>query len=547
MALSSYLAAYLRAWQKDYDYRHQAVVESFEVDDLALSVGRFYEKIRKVVDWKDENALKRGTITRAINRNLIPQIGNLNAEKVDQKTLALADTMLRELLRSGYFDIELINARQVETLAIIIHKYLIAFYYLNSGDESLSKRDLKDRIRLQNWTIQIMSCEIEELLAPAFKTWAVLGLMNQVMDTRIKIVPEDSLTEEDRKRLQLIAVWRSLYEADDYFLAYEMLKIYQPDFIDYTTSWDFNRIQLLYVDKEAIDQDLIAPMGRSFLRIANKYDAAYRMIGEITKSIQMTTVKEGETFFADEEQVENRYREIYKDKYKSLKIRLLKTAFWTTLSIILANMGSVILLEWPVAQWFGLGFGPWAIAFDILIPSVAMFILVMLIRPPKKENETIAWREITKILYETDKEDVYEIRQQRSPNLLARWFFYGSTVLAGAAGLYGLYTMFHVAGLPWTSVYLNVVYITMVLFASLNIRKKAQELTVFEKSSFLDFVLDIFAIPLARIGQWFSKKWKEYNIFSILFSLLIDAPLSMFIGFIEDWRNYLKENSSEIR
>ena len=41
-----------------------------------------YEKIRKVIDWKDENALKRGTIARAINRDLIPQIGYLNLEKV---------------------------------------------------------------------------------------------------------------------------------------------------------------------------------------------------------------------------------------------------------------------------------------------------------------------------------------------------------------------------------------------------------------------------------------------------------------------------------
>jgi hypothetical protein len=62
-----------------------------------------------------------------------------------------------------------------------------------------------------------------------------------------------------------------------------------------------------------------------------------------------------------------------------------------------------------------------------------------------------------------------------------------------------------------------------------------------------DFVLDIFSIPLARIGQWFAKKWKEYNVFSILFSILIDAPLSLFIGFLEDWRNFLKEKKSEIR
>jgi len=548
MAISQYLLDFLRDWQRDYDYRHRAVVESFEVDDLALSVGRFYEKIRKVIDWKDENALKRGTIARAINRDLIPQIGYLNLEAVDQKTLDLSETMIFELMRSGYFDNQLINAHTVETLAVIIHKYLIAFCYLNSGQDSLTKRDLKLRIKLQNWTVQVMACEIEELLAPSYQIWALVDLMNRVLSDRIRLIPQQALDQFTQDKLRLIAVLRSLYDTDDYLIAYELLKMYEPEFTNYERTFDLAAIQQMYADKQSIDDDLTSHIGRQFLRISNKYDAVYRMIGEITKSLNMKAASEGEEFFGDEGKVHARYQEIYAAKYKSLKSRLLKTAFWTTLSVIIANLASVIIIEWPVAEFLGLGFGPAAIAFDIFIPCVAMFILVMLIRPPKKENEAVAWNEIRKIITAEGQQDTYEIRRrQRGPNRLVQAFFYGTTLLAGGVGLWALGMMFTLAGLPPTSVYLNVVYITMVLFASLNIRAKAQELTVFEKSSLFDFVLDIFSIPLARIGQWFSKKWKEYNIFSILFSLIIDSPLSSFIGFIEDWRNFLKENKSEIR
>ena len=215
--------------------------------------------------------------------------------------------------------------------------------------------------------------------------------------------------------------------------------------------------------------------------------------------------------------------------------------------MIIANFASVLLLEIPIANLAGLDFGLMAIAYDIIIPMIAMFFLVIIIPLPKPQNQDVVWQEIVKILYPVEREDTYEIRHDRAPNAAAKWFFYLSTLLAGAFGLWGLYQIFTLAGLPWTSAYLNVVYITMVLFASLNIRAQAQELTIFEKSSLFSFVLDIFSVPLARIGQWFSKKWKEYNIFAIFFSLLLDAPLSMFIGFIEDWRNYLKENKSEIR
>ena len=392
-----------------------------------------------------------------------------------------------------------------------------------------------------------MACELEELLAPAYKTWAVVALMDRVLADRIKIIPSQSVPVEDARRWRWIAVWRSLYDADDYLLAYELLKMYNQDFTNYERDFGMADVQRLYDDKRLVDADLVAPLGRQFLRIANKYDAVYRMIGLITESEHLETVSQGEQFFGDEAQVEARYREIYREKYRSLKSRLLKTAFWTTLSIIIANFASVLILEIPVARLARLDFGLWPILFDILIPTVAMFLLVIIIRPPKAENEDVAWREIAKIIYQKGEQDTYEIRQRQHHNKFLKWFFYGTSFLAGLVGLWALYKLFTIAGLPWTSVYLNVVYITMSFFASLTIRHQAGELTVYEHSSLFDFILDIFAVPLARIGQYFSKKWKEYNIFAIFFSLLIDSPLSAFIGFIDDWRSYLKENKSEIR
>ena len=49
MLLSDDLKRYLEAYQRDYDYRHQGIIASFEVDDLALSVGKFSSKDRKSV------------------------------------------------------------------------------------------------------------------------------------------------------------------------------------------------------------------------------------------------------------------------------------------------------------------------------------------------------------------------------------------------------------------------------------------------------------------------------------------------------------------
>lgn len=548
MNLSVFLRDYLKNFQKDYDYQHRGIIDSFEIDDLALSVGKFYEKIRKVIDWKEENALRRGAIARAIKRNLVTQIYGLNHDISSKKVFELAESMVFELMRSGYFNNKLINAQKVDTVGRILNKYVVILQDLNRNRADLSRKDLRIKIKLQSWVIQIAACEIEECLAPSFKTVALVKLMSQVLKDRIKVVPASNLSEAEIDKMILIAVWRSLFEADDDFISYELLKLYINDFFDPNKTWELEAAQNVFKVKTLINKDLNTKIGRQFLRIANKYDAAYRLIGEIAKKEKIESIEQGEKFFTDQEKIKAFFAEIYQSRYKSLKKRLLKTAFWTTLSIIVTNIASILILEWPVAMLAGLEFSQFAIFMDVFIPSLAMFGLVIIIRPPKKANEAVVWKEIEKIIYQTNERDIYEVRQlSRTKNKALQTFFLLSTLLAGAAGLYGLYLIFDLVGLPWTSIYINIVYITMVLFASLNIREKSQEITIFEESNLFDFILDIFSIPLARIGQWFAKKWKEYNIFSIIFSILIDAPLSMFIGFLEDWRNFLKEKKSEIR
>lgn len=546
MLLSDDLKRYLEAYQRDYDYRHQGIIASFEVDDLALSVGKFYEQIRKVVDWKEENALRRGAISRAIKRNLVANVYSFTRDDLG-RLHHMAEGMVLELMRSGYFDNNFINTQKVKTVAQILQKYLIILQDLNTVNRDVSQTDLKSKIKLQTWTIEVAACELEECLMPPFKTTALINLMSGVLERRIKIIPQETLSNHEREIFLQIGVWRSLFGADDYLLSYLLLKRTQSNFFDF--SHEFGRAQVCaYINQyQIIENYLNHKVARLFLRICNKYDAAYRLIGLIANQAEITSVSLGEDFFSHETQVQEAYETIYKQRIKNLKISLLKAAFWTTLSILIANIASVLILELPVAGLLGYDFSWWAIFWDIMIPSIAMFALVMLIRPPRKENQAVVWEEISKILYQDKQQDVYEIRLNQKSSLILQGFFTGTTILAGAVGLLGIGALFYLAGLPITSVYLNVVYITMVLFASLNIRAKAQALTIYERTGLSDFLLDIFALPLARIGQWFSKKWKEYNIFSIVFSIIIDVPFSLLIAFIEEWRGFLKETKSEIR
>jgi hypothetical protein len=236
----------------------------------------------------------------------------------------------------------------------------------------------------------------------------------------------------------------------------------------------------------------------------------------------------------------------YKERLTTLKSRLLKLAIFSTLSIFVAGSASLVIFEVPLAHLVRGYFSPWAVFADIGIPTVLMFILVWMIRPPSENNLDAVKEEVKKIVYTADELDVYEIRLNKKIRRVLNFIFALVYLTGGLASLYFIYWIFMIAGVPWTSLYIDTVNVAMIVFAAMVIRQRAKELTIVEKDNAFEFILDFFSIPLAKMGGWFSQKWKEYNIVSVFFTALVDFPFSSFVATIEGWRNFIKEKRSEI-
>src|SRR5690606_15771711 len=94
--LSSYAQEYTKQYQLDWEYHHRTIIAPLEVDELASKIAEAYEKVRKVIDWKEENLLRRGAIERILKRRLVSELygisilPNLNAKE-------MAEPMILEL------------------------------------------------------------------------------------------------------------------------------------------------------------------------------------------------------------------------------------------------------------------------------------------------------------------------------------------------------------------------------------------------------------------------------------------------------------------
>ena len=541
--LSSYAKEYTKQYQMDWEYHHRAIISPLEVDELASKIAEAYEKVRKVIDWKEENLLRRGAIERILKRRLVSELygisilPNLNAAE-------MAEPMILELMRSGYFDNGKIAKRQIKEIEKILSKYITI---LNSSKVSGSptKEHVKNKMEFYTWMLEIAACEIEEVLAPAFKENALLNLMTNVIYSRNRILPSSRLNDLDRLIQIYIASMRTLYNFDDPIISYNIIKIRFPFWVEENEESVTQVTNQVHQIRQQIDDDLNSEDGKQFFKLAGKYDAAYRIIGDVLDGInsnpEVVRLK-----LANPEELKQRVSEVYFKRKASLKGRLFRSAIYSTLSIFVAGIASFFIFEGPVAKLAGKEFSWLSLFIDLLIPSLVMFLLVIVIRPPKDRNLKAVQKEIGKIVHEQESEDVYEIDFLRKSNPILNFIFFIISTVCGLLGLWFIFWIFEIGKVPWTSMYIDTINVAMVVFAAMAIKQKSKEITIEDRGNFIEFFLELFSIPLAKIGQWFSNKWKKYNIFAAFFTAIVDLPFSALIKIVEDWRNFLKERSSEM-
>lgn len=541
--LSSYAQEYTKQYQMDWVYQHRAIISPLEVDELASRIAAIYEQVRKVIDWKEENLLRRGAIERILKRRLVSEIYGISILP-DLNAAEMAEPMILELMRSGYFDNGKIAKKQIKEIENILNKYIKILDDSNSTRPS-DKKMIKNKTEFYTWMLEIAACEVEEVLAPGFKETALINLMTNVIYSRCRILPSTKMDDLERLIQIYIASMRTLYNFDDPIISYNVIKIRYPYWLDEDEA-SVNKVVSEISDiRKQIDDDINSEEGRHFYKLASKYDAAYRIIGDIVEKINNTPEIVRQKL-ADPEELKKMVSDAYFKRKKSLKRRLFRSAIYSTLSIFVAGIASFIMFEGPVAKLAGKEFSILSLFVDLLIPSLVMFVLVIFIQPPKDSNLKVVQQEVSKIIHKQRDEDVYEIDFRRHKNKILNGIFIAVSVICGAIGMRGIYWIFDVGNVPWTSMYLDTINVAMVIFAAMAIKSKSREITIEDHVSFIEFILDLFSVPLAKIGQWFSNQWKKYNVFAALFTAIIDLPFSTAIRVIESWREFLKERSSEM-
>ena len=508
------------------------------VDEIASRLAKFYEKIRKIIDWKDDNALRRGAIERILKRIVFPKLNRVSSLEAEK----LAETITVELIRGGHLPNNTIPREKLSTLSGAIEKYI---YFLKHASNHFKPNEIKDKTNFNDLIMEIAACEIEELLVNPIKEYGIITAAAKSLDQRISILPTKTISPEEKQKQAYIAAARAIYGLDDKFLIYQLLKKQYPDWQQPSQELKETIARELPETLKKLDQEINQPISKKFNLVAERVDTVFVLLDDVLETLKDQPEKITQTL-KDKTEFTRLISEAYEKRNQTLKTRLLHSAIFSTLSVFLSNWFTFFVVEVPLAKLFYEGFSLTAAIVDFLIPTAIMFFLVIIIRPPKEDNFQKAISTTLGFVYQNEKQEQYQIQisQKRfSFFKMIMTIIYGlSTILSFG----GIAYIFYIAKLPITSVIFDTFTIALTVFAAVAIKNKSKELSIDERTSIQDFLLDIITVPVAKVGSVLAKKWKEYNIISTFFNFVIETPLALTLDFIQDWSEYIKEKRAEL-
>ena len=514
-------------------------VTTIHVDEVAKKVAEFYEHIRTIVDWKEEHLMRRSAVIRKLKQKFFDlELNNFS------ETQNAAESLVLELIRGGQFPNDKIEESKINDVQKIIDKYV---FILKNNPEN---KEGKAGINFYNWIIEVAACEIEETLSPSIREIALIDYMYISMKEKIKvsdkIFESGLLRKEDVNSQIFIATCITLFKLDKPMIVYNLLRYKYPGWQKADAQLIMQISQNAFKIWRETEINLASPMANKFHAICEKYDTPYLLIGDIL-SVDSNSSEIGKEI-SEPAVLEGLIKDAYSKRLSTLKSRISRAAVYSTISIFVTKVLSLVLLEVLIENALGEKINTMVLVSDVLIPTLLMFLIVSSIKKPSKKNLNIVTMEIMKIAYNKGGVDTYEIKMSRKKGAAMKITLSLVYVLSAFITFGAISWILYHFNFPITSIVIDIIFIALILFAGTALAKRAQELTMEdEKEGFLSFVSDIFFLPVQGLGRWLSNKWKRYNFITSFFNALIDMPFSAFVEFLEKWRYFIKERKEDIR
>lgn len=508
---------------KVFEEREEATTDKkISVNILVTKVASYYERLRTSMDYGNEETILRRAIERILKRLLV----------LNTNPTSLAKDLVRELIWASYFKDDTLPESIVKKVSDSIRLHL-------ELKEKISKLKLTQDFDLNEFIIQILSCEIYTVLAPNKPREAMANFMFQILKDSVEISDDSRQTRD----VQVFIAIRKNFARDDIaFLRYKLfVQIFgrlSEENINKTVSSfpeGLNEIiyQLSYPKKDKIFNH-IKKKTPSFLIL---YDLLRQEKTDLGKLIQ------------DQERFKSVIYAICDTRYKSINNKVRTAIIRSFVFILFTKAFMALSIEGAFERVFYGGVQWNSIILNTLVPPVLMVIAGMGIKTPDNRNSHIIYLDIYKLLLEQNPKITENISLKLKSTSVKTIKDYVFSLL----WFLSIFLIFGAISAILTRLNFNplsqaifLFFIAIISFLTYRIYQTANTYTVIFKKNLLTPVLDFFFVPIIRVGRKFTEGIAQVNFILIIIDYIIETPFKGLVGFFEQWFSYLAAKREEL-
>lgn len=488
-----------------------------EVNSLISDLASWYEKLRNVIEYKEEEVVLRSAIERILSRRLL----------LGGKGKQLAQPLVRELVWAKYLPHTNIPDQLIDKVTEKIELY-------EQLEQKVKKNLKKNKSEISNWLFQILTGEIENVISPSRDRELLSNFVYYIFQDDIQIKDEDPQTKDAQV---FIATKKAFDKHDLPLLRYDLFIQYfgyltQDNILEvaqnFESFFEEAQKQLNYPLRDTIHlyiKNRLPPflILEEFFRVRK---------GEIKQTIQ-----DSEKFSAEISKIiTKRYNEITTKVSTAIK-RSVTFIFITKATIALSIEAMIENYLYGSIYWV-------AIVINIISSPFLMVLSTLFIKTPDKNNTELILEDINKILFSDNptlaKKLILEKNSYRLPLVLA--IIYGCLwLLSLVLGVGTIALVLSLLNFTIISQLIFIFFLIIVSFMSYRIYRISQTYTVKKVGGGIrSLIFDFFFLPLIYLGKNISQGASQLNILLFIFDYLIETPFKEMFNFLEQWLFFLR-------
>ncbi len=488
------------------------------VNPVVAKFGSWYEKLRNVMEYREEEMMLRAAIERILRRRLL----------LGGSARTTAEPLITELMWARYLP----SGEVPESMVTLVEQSIDLHLRLRS---LVLQRHKIPEHELNELMYQLMSADIAHILQPNHINQVISNFMYHILRDDVVILDDN---EQTRDAQVYMAIRKAFAKDDLAFLKYHILQLYFGKLTRETLETIAEDFMQGY---QELQKELHYPRKETIYSFIKKRTAAFLILEDIIRSNKSNINQ----VVADKLLLERAIYNSCEEKYQAISSKVRRAVIRSVFFILLTKVIFAFAVEGTYER-IVYGHILWnSIIINTSVPPLLMLVVSLSFRASGVENTARIQNAIELLLYQ-EKPQIGEnltIKKRRSkPSTIfsALWLF------AFLFSFGFIVSFLKIIGFNVMSIGIFLFFLAIVSFLAYRISLAAHLYRMGDRQGLLTPFIDFLFMPIVRVGRELTSNISKVNILLFIFDFFIETPFKLLFAFFEQWFVFLHAKREEL-